>query len=149
MYNLRRLFCKPWEIISDRKEMKPFQTKLNVSPRTGARGAGPEAGLFSYLCGQKLSGKAALLAFKTHVCDNIIGSFLPPSGLQRESLGISKCHVKCFSCPALTQKRGARWIQRRPMLDGCHSSKGATVILSPLFCSLPHLFRLSKVTFSL
>lgn len=86
--------------------MKPFQTKLNV--RTCARGARPEAGLFSYLCGQSsLATHPPPLAFKTHVCDNIIGSFLPPSGLQRESLSISKCHVKCFSCPALTQKRGA------------------------------------------
>lgn len=83
--------------------MKPFQTKLNVSPRTGARGAGPEAGLFS----SYLSGKAALLAFKTQACDNIIGSFLPPAGLQRESPSISKCHVKCFSCLAPTQKGGA------------------------------------------
>lgn len=87
--------------------MKPFQTKLNVSPRTGARGARPEAQVILLSLWPKLSGKAPLLAFKTHVCDNIIGSFLPPSGLQRESLSISKCHVKCFSCPALTQKRGA------------------------------------------
>ena len=87
--------------------MKPFQTKLNVSPRTGARGARPEAWVILLSLWPKLSGKAPLLAFKTHVCDNIIGSFLPPSGLQRESLSISKCHVKCFSCPALTQKRGA------------------------------------------
>lgn len=37
--------------------MKPFQSKLNVSPGTGARGAGPEAGLFSYLCGQSSVAK--------------------------------------------------------------------------------------------
>lgn len=86
--------------------MKPFQTKLSVSPETGkrckTRGRAIPLSLWP-----KLSGKAPLLAFKTHVCDNISGSFLPPSSLQRESLSISKCHVKCFSGPALTQKRGA------------------------------------------
>lgn len=57
MYNLRRLFCKLYKSIFDKKEMKPFQTKLNVSPRMGARGARPEAGLFSYLCGQSSLAK--------------------------------------------------------------------------------------------
>lgn len=55
MYNLRRLSCNPKKTISDRKEMRPFQTKLNVSPQTGAR---TEVGLFSLdLCGQTLGAK--------------------------------------------------------------------------------------------
>lgn len=79
--------------------------KLSVSPRTGARGARPEGRVILFLSlWPELCGEEPLLAFKTHVCDNIIGSFLPPCSLQRESPCISKCHVKCFSCPALTQK---------------------------------------------
>lgn len=79
--------------------------KLSVSPRTGARGARPEGRVILFLSlWPELCGKEPLLAFKTHVCDNIIGSFLPPCSPQRESPSISKCHVKCFCCPALTQK---------------------------------------------
>lgn len=105
MYNLRRLSCKPQKIISDQKEIRPFQTKLNLSPRTGAR---TEVRLFSPdLCRQNSQAKPPLLAFKTRVCESIIGSFLPASALGRESLSISKCHVKCFSCPVLTQEQGA------------------------------------------
>lgn len=105
MYNLRRLSRKPQKIISDRKEMKPFWMKLSVSPRTGARGARPEGRVILFLSlWPELRGKEPLLAFKTHVRDNIIGSFLPPRSPRRESPSISKCHVKCFSRPALTQK---------------------------------------------
>lgn len=84
--------------------MKSFQRKLNVSPRTGAGGARPKAGVILLSLWPKLFGKAPLLAFKTHVCDTIIGSALPSPGLQSESLSLSKCHVKCFSCLALTWK---------------------------------------------
>lgn len=57
MENLRRLSCEPLKIISDRNEMEAFQAKLNASPKTGAIGAGPEGGLFFYLCGRSSLAK--------------------------------------------------------------------------------------------
>lgn len=57
MYNLRRLSMSFRKIICHKKEMKSFQRKLNLRLRIGARGARPEARLFSYLCGQSSLAK--------------------------------------------------------------------------------------------
>lgn len=83
MYDLRRLFCKPRKNASDRK----------------TRGR--------YPCGQSSPKRGApFLSFKTRVCDNITPPPLPPSlhtpPCPPEGIpSISKCHVKCFYCPAL------------------------------------------------
>lgn len=112
-----------------------------------ARGARPGAGLFPYLCGQSSLAKHHSWHLKhMSAITSVVLFSLPPAS--RENLWASlNVTLSASLVPrwhknvALSEyKGGRRWMAA--------IAQRATVICSPLSCSLPRLFQLSEVTFS-
>lgn len=142
-------------IKSDGKEMRQFRRKLSVSPITGLKGTRPQANIIPLSVWPKLSSKAPHLAFKTHVCDNIICSLLSLSLAPRENLGASvNVTLSASLVPrGHTQKWGPLWISKRSSPESSYDrpqTKRVIVILSRMafFTPLAQAFSLSRRSFS-